>query len=323
MPIVGLSGFMLGRSQPKISTRNFSPRPRLPIKVQLYLGKYPDTKCTLKTYKPPSNLSDLLFDPYHFPSWMDAILSSQGNDSDQVDRADSMSFVSNSSTKSSSRILQQQPSQTKTRATFRIRSPVAPHISSRRSISTSKNPQFILGRSLTPQSVSSLPPSQLNESDEPEISQPSSKRFNGTRPTKSREENPAATSSHDSAAHSSRSSTRRGRSEDRDVSNSKSPVLRSPRTSRSPRRERNRVREEAEKEAVARARKVQQPSMSHSEQGLSIPSDSSGTYKFSNLWENMCKWLQNLEDVWCTLGYCFPKIGNILKCTWTPSTSSV
>lgn len=46
MPVIGLNGFMFGRSKPIINTKNVNPLPELPMKMQLYLGKYPETKCT-------------------------------------------------------------------------------------------------------------------------------------------------------------------------------------------------------------------------------------------------------------------------------------
>lgn len=63
IPIIGLSGFMLGRSTPILNTKKMKQHSHLPVNIQLYNGKYPGSKCKLTSYKPSTyGVSELLSD---------------------------------------------------------------------------------------------------------------------------------------------------------------------------------------------------------------------------------------------------------------------
>lgn len=76
MPLIGLNGFMIGRCKPVISTKNLKSMPKLPIKMQLFLGKFPETKCKVKTYKPSMKLADILYNSDQCPTWANGEVSS-------------------------------------------------------------------------------------------------------------------------------------------------------------------------------------------------------------------------------------------------------
>jgi hypothetical protein len=63
IPIIGLNGFMLGRSTPILNTKKMKQHSHLPVNIQLYNGKYPGSKCKLTSYKPSTyGISELLSD---------------------------------------------------------------------------------------------------------------------------------------------------------------------------------------------------------------------------------------------------------------------
>lgn len=87
MPLIGLNGFMIGRCKPVISTKNLKPMPKLPLKTFLYLGKFPETKCKVKTYKPSMNLGDILYNSDHCPRWASGEVSTLINSPSLVTEA--------------------------------------------------------------------------------------------------------------------------------------------------------------------------------------------------------------------------------------------
>ncbi|KAG0623917.1 hypothetical protein M758_3G211300 [Ceratodon purpureus] len=278
MPVIGLNGFMLGPSKPVINTRNVNPLPELPLKMQLYLGKYPETKCTVKTYKPSMKLADLLYDPNQFPSWMsgahgEAVLSSFPSSSEISDSGSFSSIESSTTTKSSepskSVVIRSGNKSSKTRLSISSRNLRQPNSSTSRI--SQDSPYSVLSSQGSPAS--------------PQIEQRINRRvkavprMSGGSLLVTVRKTMCTSLSAPSRVSSSPFSTRYGVPADSNPGTSKRtrkyPLLRTTKSSRIPRRERNRVREEAEKAAYLRAYKFQKPCTSQSEARNSAVSESS------------------------------------------------
>ena len=279
MPMIGLNGFMFGPSKPIIDTRYVNPLPELPMKMQLYLGKYPETKCTVKTYKPSVKIADLLYDPNQFPSWMngadgEAMFSSFQSSGEISDKGSFSPLLTSTTTKSSG------PSKpvairsgdriTKTRVTVsscNLRQPTS---------STSRISRDSPFRNLSSQGSLASPPIEQRINRRAKAVP---RRSGGGLLVTVRKAVCISLSA--MRLSSSPMSTICGDLADSNPGTSKmtrkSPLLRTPKSSRVPRRERNRVREEAEKEAVLRAYKFQKSCTSQSEARNSAVSESPGT----------------------------------------------
>lgn len=66
----GLDGYMLGRSSAIIKTRDRRKRCGIPPNLQLYTGKYPESKCKLSFCKSSESTSEMLYDPLSCPAWL-------------------------------------------------------------------------------------------------------------------------------------------------------------------------------------------------------------------------------------------------------------
>lgn len=66
----GLDGYMLGRSSAIIKTRDRRKRSGIPPNLQLYTGKYPESKCKLSFWKSSESTSEMLYDPLACPPWL-------------------------------------------------------------------------------------------------------------------------------------------------------------------------------------------------------------------------------------------------------------
>lgn len=66
----GLDGYMLGRSSAIIKTRDRRKRSGIPPNLQLYTGKYPESKCKLSFCKSSESTSEMLYDPLSCPAWL-------------------------------------------------------------------------------------------------------------------------------------------------------------------------------------------------------------------------------------------------------------
>lgn len=235
MPVIGLNGFMLGRCKPVINTKNPNPLPKLPMKMQLYLGKFPETKCKVKTYRPSMNLTDLFYDSNRFPSWMNVA----GRESNSASSGDSSSLLTSARTKSSEP-LKQLVTQTGN-STSQIQAPM-------------------FSRNLRQLNSSTIRTSPRRPRVAPRRS--SGGLFVAVRKTVSTSLSASPPKVHSSSKYGVLADSISGASKN----TRKSPLLRTPKSSRFPRGERNRVREEAEKEAFLRAYKLQ-----------NSPSDSAAT----------------------------------------------
>lgn len=223
MPVIGLNGFMLGRCKPIINTKNSNPLPKSPMNMQLYLGKFPGTKCKVKTYKPSLKLADLLYDPNQLPSWMN------GANGEVSTSGDSSSLLTSSRTKSSAIGVIQTGNRT---SKFQV------PISSRNLRQPNSS-----GRKTSPRRARGAP------------RRPGGSLFVTMRKTVSTSSSAPV---HVSSPPKVHTSSRSGVLADSIPGTSrKSPLLRTPKGRRFPRGERNRVREEAEKEAFLRAYKFQ------------------------------------------------------------------
>lgn len=267
MPIVGLNGLLLARSVPMLSTRDLKVRPPLPIRVQLYLGKFPGTKCKIGFFKPSLEFADLVNEPSKPPSWSEADFD--GFSRSQANVQLGRDFTGDRCDRSSLQL------RDRTGSICRV-NPCPPGTP----LSRTPRPQWSSGK--TPRSWTTPSKSSSGFSHHPQIPPSRSPR------TPAKPSNSSPPSTHDSSGQvgSSRalvsprlgSPTRAGSyrydSPGREytfepVSPSRSaPLISSPRSARSPRKERNRIREKAEKEATERARRIQRPLTQRSQQSL-------------------------------------------------------
>lgn len=248
MPVIGLNGFMFGPSKCIVNTRNVNPLPELPMKMQLYLGKYPETKCAVKTYKPSMNLADLLYDPTQFPSWMNGAHEISSEVSDR-------GSFSSSSEPSNPGMIRSGNKTSRTRVSISPRNLQQP--------SSSRISQDSPYRVLSSQGSPASPPTEqrINRRAAPRRSGGSllvtvKKTVGTSLSAPMRVASSPISTRHGVLTYSNPATSRMTR---------KSPLLRTPKSTRVPRRERNRVREEAEKEAILRAYKFQKPCTSQSE----------------------------------------------------------
>lgn len=279
MPVIGLNGFMFGPSKSIINTRAVNSLPELPMKVQLYLGKYPETKCTVKAYKPSMKLSDLLHDPNQFPSWMNGIsgepmcssLPSSGEISDRGSSSILTSTTNKSSEPSKPVVIRSGNRTTKTRVSVSSRNLRQP-ISSISRVSQ-ESPYRMSSSQASP--VSPPVEQKISRRTKPAL------RSGGRLFVTVRRTVCTSLSVPMSSSPKVHTSTRNEVLADSNPGTSKmtrnSPLLRTPKSTRIPRRERNRVREEAEKEAILRAYKFQKPCTSLLEARNLAVSESPGT----------------------------------------------
>jgi hypothetical protein len=268
MPVIGLNGFMFGPSKSIVNTRNVNPLPELPMKMQLYLGKYPETKCAVKTYKPSMNLADLLYDPTQSPSWMNGVHEISSEVSDRGSFSSLLSSTRTKSSEPSNSVMMRSGNKTsKTRVSISPRNLQQP--------SSSRISQDSPYRVLSSQGSPAPPPTEqrINRRAAPRRSGGSllvtvKKTVGTSLSAPMRVASSPISTRHGVLTYSNPATSRMTR---------KSPLLRTPKSSRVPRRERNRVREEAEKEAVLRAYKFQKPCTSQSEGRNSSVSESPGT----------------------------------------------
>lgn len=209
MPLIGLNGFMIGRCKPVIITKNLKPMPKLPLKTFLYLGKFPETKCKVKTYRPSMNLGDILYNSDYCPRWasgeVSTLINSPSLDTQALKRGDIRTGVRN--TNYEALLSSRKPSS----STNKILPRKARVVSPRRTRSGGSSTTVRKGASFAPVSMSS---STMMSRPEGQV---------------------------DSVPGLARNI----------------PFLRTSKSTKVRRRERNRVREEAEKEALLRAYKFQ------------------------------------------------------------------
>eukprot|EP00246_Nothoceros_aenigmaticus_P005749 TRINITY_DN18044_c0_g1_i1.p1 TRINITY_DN18044_c0_g1~~TRINITY_DN18044_c0_g1_i1.p1 ORF type:complete len:431 (-),score=39.70 TRINITY_DN18044_c0_g1_i1:321-1613(-) len=262
MPIAGLNGLMLARCDPVLSTRDFKRRPPLPIMLQLYLGKFPGTRCKTGFYKPGLDCTEWLYDPSKPPAWSkfgtDGCVSSQAGP--KVAK-----IIPNDRASLQQREL---PGSTPKVAS----SPRVPILS------RTSRPQWSAGRSPRSWKTSSRPHSGFSHQPHTTASRsprtPSGPQsMSNLRRTAS--PNDAANSGLKREFLSPRSASQRKVGSYRYDSPCRdsfvetgspvrsTPLISSPRSAKSPRKERNRIREKAEKEAMERARRIQRRPLIH------------------------------------------------------------
>jgi len=193
------------------------------MNLQLYLGKFPETKCKVKTYKPSMKLADLLYDPNQLPCWMKG---ATGEVSAPESSGDSSSLFSETS---KAGVIQ-----TGKRAKFQA----------------SRKPNSSASKT-SPKRSRVVAPRRAGGSLFVTVRKTMSTSISVSSPPK---------------VH------RYGILADSIPGTRKSPLLRTPKSSRFPRGERNRVREEAEKEAFLRAYKFRNaPSETSNPAGTESP----------------------------------------------------
>ncbi|XP_024383046.1 uncharacterized protein [Physcomitrium patens] len=283
MPVIGLNGFMFGRSKPIINTKNVNPLPELPMKMQLYLGKYPETKCTVRTYKPSLKLADMLYDTSSFPSWMNgtnegAVCSSSASTSAPSLEGGHNSSLLTSSANEPSKSSTQGVIRTGYRASNRSRVFMSSHnldeLNPSASRSSQKSPSKVLSSQESPASLSI-------ERSTNRIARPTPRGSGGSLLVTVRKTVCSSTSISMRIPSSSMAQTSArlgalvasGNLRNSKVTR-KSPLFRTIKSRRLPRRVRNLIREEAEKQAVQRAYKFQKPCVPPSEPRSSATSDS-------------------------------------------------
>ncbi len=255
MPILGLSGFMIGCTNSVLSTCCKNPqRCCPPVKVQLCLGKFPETRCNFTTFKLPNELPDLLYDPNYVPSWLnlsdtEAVLASISKDGRidpqtaenyRVQTSDMFMKVlnrRNSEMSTSSSSLNKTPLQVKRKDP---RSTAALRFRAQAAVLQLANPRRFYYQSVLPWRLKYLSMIARRERSTPRHTTRRRGRSSLVIPRRSSEVQPVK---------------QKGNICELEKPVQRTPaVLRSPR-SRSPRRERNRVREDVKKEVQERAHK--------------------------------------------------------------------
>ncbi|XP_024520444.1 uncharacterized protein LOC112342605 [Selaginella moellendorffii] len=224
MPVAGLTGFLLARASPAFHTRDIKAPSQLPIKVQLYLGKYPGTRPKFSTHKVCDNPKALLHDFSRVPDW----LCGEEFQHLETPRAPKTSMASGGTL--SPRTTPVTGTRRGSSSLFRTKSSTQPRPDggvprfSRQLGMASSTP-----RSSPPAYGTRSPSSSPKERQTPVV----------LIPVPSTLESPKDTVE----------------AEDAGAPKSVRFARRNPRHFKAPRRERNRIREEAEKEAVERARR--------------------------------------------------------------------
>lgn len=70
MSILGLNGYMLGRIDALVRTKDVRNSPGIPVDVHLHLGKISGPRCKLRSHRPSAGLSRMLYDPLSCQHWM-------------------------------------------------------------------------------------------------------------------------------------------------------------------------------------------------------------------------------------------------------------
>jgi hypothetical protein len=307
MPILGLSGFMIGCTNSVLSTCCKNPqRCCPPVKVQLCLGKFPETRCNFTTFKLPNELPDLLYDPNYVPSWLnlsdtEAVLASISKDGRidpqtaenyRVQTSDMFMKVlnrRNSEMSTSSSSLNKTPLQVKRKDP---RSTAALRFRAQAAVLQLANPRRFYYQSVLPWRLKYLSMIARRERSTPRHTTRRRGRSSLVIPRRSSEVQPVK---------------QKGNICELEKPVRRTPaVLRSPR-SRSPRRERNRVREDVKKEVQERAHKFHHIfTLTAPDHGTSGTADSTfgGAWSASNQMEVPGNWFQavtriaNPESLW-------------------------
>lgn len=296
MPVVGLNGYMIGRSNSVLHTGEIKKRQCTPVNTQLCLGKFPGSKCKLTTYKPADDITEMLYDPVYFPDWLnaadtEAVLNKsfhvETERPEELEKFQSWTLMSpervNSSfqhrfyartsgpfstPKVSASIRPAQPPST-------LLEPLTSALSLEGITSTRKEGRRpFSARHSSPDGLHEVVPTRLRtaEGEDPsshENSQPKNDRARLPRRSRSqvRDAHPVQ------AGQSVTADTVRTDVIGNELTISGKPMLNSRRGHKSPRRPRNRVREEAGRQAEDRARRVQQPITQRSKEETIILAD--------------------------------------------------
>ena len=91
MSILGVNGYMLGRADAIVRTKETRNRPGIPVDVHLHPGKIFGPRCKLRSHRPFTGLSRMLYDPLSCQHWLhDAEREAMSSHSDLTEVGESL-----------------------------------------------------------------------------------------------------------------------------------------------------------------------------------------------------------------------------------------